>query len=74
MLQMSHSFHHYSWVSNIFWLSNLSGDRSLNYVLTRLILASVVYYISRERNPCHHGDAPCTSSMVFRDIVSCIVS
>ena len=43
-------------------------------MLTRLILSSVVYYIWRERNACFHGEAPCTSLMVFRDIVSCIIS
>jgi hypothetical protein len=43
-------------------------------VLTRLILSSVVYYIWRERNACFHGEALCTSLMVFRDIVSCIIS
>ena len=43
-------------------------------MFTRLILASVVCYIWRKRNVCLHGDAPRTSLMVFRDIVSCIVS
>jgi hypothetical protein len=43
-------------------------------VLTRLILASVICYIWRERNARLHGYAPHTSLMVFRDIVNCIVS
>jgi hypothetical protein len=41
-------FHHYFWVNTISWLSNLSGDRSLNYMLTRLILVSVIYYLKGE--------------------------
>jgi hypothetical protein len=49
-------------------------DHFFNYVFTRLILASVVCYIWRERNVRLHSDAPRTSLMVFRDIVSCIVS
>jgi hypothetical protein len=44
----------------------LSGDHSLNYMLTRLILVSVIYYLE--------GEDARTSLMVFRDIVSCIVS
>jgi hypothetical protein len=67
-------FHRCSWVNTISWLSNLSKRCSLHSLLTRLILlATVVYYIGRERNSCLHGDAPHTSSMIYGDIVSCIV-
>jgi hypothetical protein len=37
------------------------------------MLTTVVYYIWRERNARLHGDAPYTSLMFFRDIVSCII-
>jgi len=47
---------------------------SLHSVLTRLMLASIVYYIWRKRNARLHGDAPHTSSMIYREIISCIVS
>ena len=66
-------FHRCSQVRTISQLSNLR-DRFFNYVLMRLILASLVCYIWRERNARLHVDAPRTSLMVFRDIVSCIVS
>ena len=52
----------------------MSGGRSFHFVLTGLMLATVVYYICRESNARLHGDAPRTSLMVFRDIISCIVS
>jgi hypothetical protein len=67
-------FRHCFWVNTISWLSVLSRDCSLNFVLLKLMLDVVVYCIWRERNARFHGDAPCTSSMIFRDIVSCIVS
>jgi hypothetical protein len=38
------------------------------------MLATVVYYIWKERNASLNGDAPYTSSMIYRDIVSWIVS
>jgi len=41
-------------------------------VFTRLMLATVIYYIWKERNACLYGDTR-TSSMIYRDIVSCIV-
>jgi len=47
---------------------------SFYFVLTRLMLASAVYYIWREMNARLHGDAPHTSSMIYREIVSCIFS
>lgn len=40
----------------------------------RLMLTTIFYYIWRERNAHFHGDAPRTGSMVFKDIVSFIVS
>jgi len=43
-------------------------------VLTRLMLAAAVYYIWRERKARFYGDAPHTSSMIFRDTDSFIVS
>jgi hypothetical protein len=68
------SFSRCSWVNTISWLSDLNEDYSLNSMLMRLILAAVIYYIWRERNARFHSDALRTSSMIFRDIVSCIVS
>jgi hypothetical protein len=38
------------------------------------MLATVVYYIWKERNASLNSDAPYTSSMIYRDIVSWIVS
>jgi hypothetical protein len=43
-------------------------------VITRFASVVVVYYIWIERNAHFHCNAPRTSSMIFRDIVSCIVS
>jgi len=37
------------------------------------MLATIVYYIWKEWNACLYGDTPRTSSMVYRDIVSCII-
>jgi hypothetical protein len=37
------------------------------------MLATIVYYIWKERNACFFGDTPRTSSMIYRDIVSCII-
>ena len=47
---------------------------SFHSVLMRLMLVSVIYYIWRERNAHLYGDAPCISLMIYREIVSCIVS
>jgi hypothetical protein len=38
------------------------------------MFATAIYYIWKERNARLHGDAPCTSSMIYRDIASYIVS
>ena len=38
------------------------------------MFATAIYNIWKERNARLHGDAPCTSSMIYRDIVRCIIS
>jgi len=66
-----------------FYIKNpsLTLPGSYQYHLALFILCLwdwcyLLLYISfcKERNACLLGDAPCTSSMVFRDVVSYIVS
>jgi hypothetical protein len=63
-----------SWISTILRLFLLGGGSSLKSLITILILDVVVYYIWRERNARLHGEAPRNNSIVYSDIVNCIVS
>jgi len=52
------------------WLIFFSKGSSLKSLITKLMLAILVYYIWRERNARLHGEAPYNSSIVYSDIVA----
>jgi hypothetical protein len=67
-------FNYCPWASTVVWPFILGRCNSLQFLVIRLMSATTVYHIWKERNDRLYGEAPRNDSVVYSDIVQCIVT